>query len=310
MPDPATTAAIDAVVERLAPLLGEPESAPVALEGGITNRNFRLRAGGEEYVVRLPGKRTDVLGIDREAERAATEMAAAAGAAPEVATYLGDEEVLVTRFVAGEPVTAERLREPATLSEVAARLRAVHAGAPLRAAFSPFRVVESYRDDAAARGAAIPPEYAWAAARSQEIEPLMAGPEHMPVPCHNDLLAANFIAGAGRIWIVDWEYAGMGDRYFDLANLSINSDFAEADDERLLEAYFEEPPTPRRFACLKLMRLMSDFREAMWGVVQTVLSELDFDFAGYAAEHFARLRAAADDPRYPEWVSDARGAAA
>jgi hypothetical protein len=57
------------------------------------------------------------------------------------------------------------------------------------------------------------------------------------------------------------------------------------------------------------MRLMSDYREAMWGVVQTVLSELDFDFAGYAAEHFARLRAAADDPRYPEWVRDARAAA-
>jgi len=58
------------------------------------------------------------------------------------------------------------------------------------------------------------------------------------------------------------------------------------------------------------MRLMSDFREAMWGVVQTAISDLEFDFAGYAAEHFTRLRAAAADPRYPEWVSDARAAAA
>jgi thiamine kinase-like enzyme len=310
MPEPAATTAIDAVVERLRPLLGEPEGDPVALEGGITNRNFRLRAGGADYVVRLPGKRTDVLGIDREAERAATEMAAAAGAAPDVAAFLADEEVLVTRFVAGEPVTAERLREPATLAEVATRLRAVHAGPPLRAAFSAFRVVETYREAAAARGAAIPPDYAGAAAHAAEIEPLMAGPEHTPVPCHNDLLAANFIGDGDRVWIVDWEYAGMGDRYFDLANLSINSGFDETDDERLLEAYFAEPATAARFACLRLMRLMSDFREAMWGVVQAAVSELDFDFAGYAAEHFTRLRRAAEDPRYPGWVSDARAAAA
>ena len=42
---------------------------------------------------------------------------------------------------------------------------------------------------------------------------------------------------------------------------------------------------------LELMRFMSDFREAMWGVVQRRVSELDFDFDGYAAEHFERLRA-------------------
>jgi thiamine kinase-like enzyme len=310
MPDTRPAAAPDAVVERLRPLLGEPEGDPVPLEGGITNRNLRWRAGGADYVVRLPGKRTDVLGIDREAERAATEMAAAAGVAPAVAAFLPDDEVLVTHFVAGEPVTPERLREPATLIEIAARLRAVHAGPRLRSAFSPFRVVEAYRDAAAARGAVIPPDQAPAAALAAEIEPLMAGPEHAPVPCHNDLLAANFIADGERLWIVDWEYAGMGDRYFDLANLSINSGFDEADDERLLEAYFEQPSTAGRFACLRLMRLMSDYREAMWGAVQTVLSELDFDFAAYAAEHFARLRSAADDPRHPEWVRDARAAAA
>jgi thiamine kinase-like enzyme len=310
MPETSPAAAPGAVVERLRALLGEPEGDPVPLDGGITNRNLRLRAGGVDYVVRLPGKRTDVLGIDREAERAANEMAAAAGAAPAVAAFLPDEEVLVTRFVAGGEVTRERLREPATLIEVATRLRAVHGGPALRTAFSPFRVVEDYLDAAAARGAVVPTEQAAAAALAAEIEPLMAGPEHAPVPCHNDLLAANFIADDERLWIVDWEYAGMGDRYFDLANLSVNTGFDDADDERLLEAYFEEPPTAPRFACLRLMRLMSDYREAMWGVVQTVVSELDFDFAGYAAEHFARLRAAADDPRYPEWVRDARAAAA
>ena len=62
------------------------------------------------------------------------------------------------------------------------------------------------------------------------------------MPCHNDLLNANFIHDARGVRIVDWEYAGMGDRYFDLGNLSINNDLREADDERL----FSSAISPRR----------------------------------------------------------------
>ena len=56
------------------------------------------------------------------------------------------------------------------------------------------------------------------------------------------------------------------------------------------------------FAALRLIRLMSDFREAMWGTVQAVLSELDFDYGAYADEHFERLLEGARDPRFQEWV--------
>ena len=54
------------------------------------------------------------------------------------------------------------------------------------------------------------------------------------MPCHNDLLSANFLHDGERVRILDWEYAGMGDRYFDLGNLSVNNGFDEAEDERLL----------------------------------------------------------------------------
>src|SRR6202043_3068542 len=83
---------------------------------------------------------------------------------------------------------------------------------------------------------------------------------------------------------------GMGDRYFDLANFAINNELDEQGSTALLEDYFGEPPSQAQLATLSLMRFMSDFREAMWGVVQTVASDLDVDFADYAATHFARMR--------------------
>jgi thiamine kinase-like enzyme len=121
------------------------------------------------------------------------------------------------------------------------------------------------------------------------------------VPCHNDLLNANFLDD-GAIRIVDWEYAGMGDRFFDLGNFSANHGFTDDHDRVLLSAYFGAPARDADLAAVRLMRFMSDFREAMWGVVQQAISELDFDFVTYADEHFERLRATAAEPRFEGWL--------
>ena len=97
------------------------------------------------------------------------------------------------------------------------------------------------------------------------------------MPCHNDLLNANFIDDGERLVIVDWEYAGMGDPFFDLANFSINHEL-DAEGRAVLLAAYAGDAHAAGLAALDLMRFMSDFREAMWGVVQGVVSELDFDF--------------------------------
>ena len=110
-----------------------------------------------------------------------------------------------------------------------------------------------------------------------------------PRPCHNDFLPGNLIDDGERIRIVDWEYAGMGDPFFDLGNFSVNNDLSSDEDAALLEAYDGERPRRQRLARLTLMRVVSDFREAMWGVLQQGVSTLDVDFRAYADEHFERL---------------------
>ncbi|MBA3729070.1 MAG: phosphotransferase, partial [Actinobacteria bacterium] len=152
-----------------------------------------------------------------------------------------------------------------------------------------------YRDTARARGGTVPGAYEWAheiAARSERTREGGA-----PKPCHNDLLNANFLDDGERLRIVDWEYAGMGDPFFDLANFSINHELDEPGRLLLLTAYFGEVRSEDARA-LELMRFMSDFREAMWGVVQTAVSELEFDFAAYASEHFERLERTSATPAF------------
>ncbi len=292
-------------VRALAPVLGEPEGAPEALTGGITNRNYRLRWGGRDCVLRMPGKDTALLGIERRAEWAATRAAAATGIGPPAIAFDPGLGCLVTEFVEGRPVEPEELR--ARIPELAEALRTIHGGGALPAAFDAFAVVEQYRRIAGERGAEPPPGLGALADGARAIRAVLTGPEHEPVPCHNDLLSANVLDDGRRLRILDWEYAGMGDRYFDLGNLAANNGFTEADDEALLGAYWPDGCTPRRLAALRLMRVMSDFREGMWGVVQATVSELDFDFAGYAGEHLGRVAGALADPRHATWLEAARG---
>jgi thiamine kinase-like enzyme len=294
-------------VERLTELLGSAEGAATPLEGGITNRNYRARFGGDEVVIRLPGKDTEMLEIDRRAERAANEAAAGVGVGPEVLALLDDPPCLVTRFIAGDPLGAADMREPSTLREVAAALRSVHGADRLPVGFSPFRIVESYATRATGRGAELPADYEWGHGLAARIEAAMTGAEHEPVPCHNDLLAANFLRSADGIRIVDWEYAGMGNRYFDLGNFAVNNELEGEQEAGLLGAYFAEPATPPRLAALRLMRFMSDFREAMWGMLQDTLSDLDFDFSGYAVEHFERMRTTAAGADLDALLEEANG---
>ena len=264
------------------------------LGGGITNHNFKVSVGGELFVLRLGGARTDVLGIDRSVEFEAGRRAFEVGVGPEVVALVPEEGWLVARFIDGRQVPPEQMRRPATLHRAAAALRALHGAAPIPGRFDAFEVVQDYRRKAEAQGVRIPAAYEQAIRVSGRIR-VARGPQPS-VPCHNDLLNLNFLDD-GAIKIVDWEYAGMGDRFFDLANFSVNHDFSLHDDRALLAAYFGAVREPD-LASLRLMRFMSDFREAMWGVLQSGISELDFDFDGYAAKHFSRVLATASEPEF------------
>lgn len=290
-------------------LLGPPEGEPQTLSGGITNRNYRVSFGGRDCVLRLAGAGTALLGIDRSCERMASEVAAELGLGPEVIAHLDDPPCLVTAFIEGRQLELADMARPDVLAEIAVGLYAIHGARGIPCTFSPFARVDRYRARAAQRGAAVPGAFGDLRAGARRIEQAIdpAHPEHAPVLCHNDPLTANFIHDGERVRILDWEYAGMGSRYFDLGSLSAKNALSESGDEWLLECYWGEPPTRRRLAMVRLMRIMADFWEGMWAVLQGRLSDIDFDFAGYASEHLERVRVGLSDPRFGVWLEDANG---
>lgn len=274
---------------------GEVELEP--LGGGITNRNAVVTVRSlapRRFVARLPGERTELLGIDRANEAEAAFRAAEIGIGPPVLGELDGIGTLVTELVPGGHLEPEAF--VARLDEVVPMLLRFHRSGPLAGSFPIHRVVEWHARDAAAHGVALPAAWPELHEVSSRIERSFAAADDDLVPCHNDLLPGNVLFGDGRAWLLDFEYAGNNDRYFDLANLSVNCGLDAAADERLLQLYFGEVDDRQR-AKLTAMKVMSELREGMWAVVQQAISTLDTDFATYADTRLASaMTLAADVP--------------
>jgi thiamine kinase-like enzyme len=253
------------------------------LPGGITNSNYRVEAGGAVFVVRLAGERTELLGIDRESEVAACTMAARLGIGPGIVHVDLERGVIVFGFIEGRPIAPDQVGNEPVVGQVAAALLRIHAAGVIRATFDPFELVPAYRSIAAGHG--VVPRFDDAVMLRHLAQIAAVRPWQPRALCHNDLLNSNLIHD-GSVRIVDWEYAGMGDCLFDLANLAVNHRFSARQEEALLRHYFGSL-SEAHVSALQLFKLASEAREAMWGVVQLAISKLEVDFEGYAAEHAA-----------------------
>ncbi len=275
-----------------------------ALHGGITNTNYVAVVDGVSLVVRVPGERTELLGIDRANEAEAARRAAELGIGPAVVGELPEIGTLITELVPGRHLEPTPFTH--RLDDVVRLLRLFHDSGPLHGAFPIHRVVEWHARDASSYGVVPPVSYGLLHQQSRRIEAAFAAAPLPAVPCHNDLLPGNvlFEEAGPHVWLLDFEYAGMNDRFFDLGNLSVNCGLDAAGDEQLLRLYFGEV-TPSRMARLQLMKVMSEFREGMWAVVQKAISTLDTDFVAYANERLDNCKRLAGRPQFEQWLIDA-----
>jgi len=282
------------------------------LTGGITNLNYKIDADGRSYVLRITGANTDKLGIRRDVEYSASLAAGKLGIAPDVMYYIEPEGYLVTRFVNARRIPPEVLRQPNNIMRVVRKLRLFHVRGPkLDAEFNAFRVIEMLTDVSRQNNCRFPFDFDWIMHEVERVEVALTKDPYRPTPCHNDLLNLNWLeeevpGGIDELRLLDWEYAGMGDVFFDLANFSHNQGLNDEQVRLLLQEYFGEV-SPKAFARLRLMWPMSELREAMWGTTQTGISKLDEDFQGYADLWFGRARQQLTDPRWNTWLKDVAG---
>ena len=280
---------------------------PIA--AGLTNANFRVEVDGVAHFLRLPGSSKDMLAIDRENELFNTRAAAEAGVGAKVLFHDSRSGALVLEWIDGRTMSNAAFAEPGTPERIAETLRRLHAGPRFRDDFDMVRLSEYYLRVVDERGLRIPEGYREHMAAIPRIEAALAAHPLPTVPCHNDLLAENYLDDGARLWIVDYEYSGNNDPTFELGNTAQELRFDNARQEELCAAYFG----PERFtregpallARMRLQMIMSDVGWTLWAAIQAAISPIDYDFWGWAEERWGRASSAIDGPDFERVLREA-----
>ncbi len=273
--------------------------------GGLTNRNYRVEVDGIPMFVRIPGTATELLAVDRGNEIHNTRAAARAGVAPQVLHVLPGRDVFVLEWLPGRTMSNEAFAAPGMPGRIADMLRRLHGGPRFRDDFDMFHLSARYRDLVDRRAIPIPDGYRERLGMLPRIEAALSVHPPPTVPCHNDLLADNYLDDGDRLWVVDYEYSGNNDPTFELGNTCQELGFDDARITELCAAYFGEA-TPALLARMRLQMIMSDVGWTLWAAIQAQISAIDYDFTGWAEERWARAAAKLDGPDLEDWLEAAR----
>ena len=246
------------------------------LSGGLNNSNYLVTHSGARYVVRIENDLHRV-GVRRDSESKCMTIANQCNISPRLVHH--QSGVMVTEFVEGRELKIPDAKSSEIIELFARVLKTLHSadvqpitGIPL---FSPFQLVEDYARKSIELAAPMSLDLNEALACCAKLKRQF--PQPPSALCHNDLFPTNWLFDGKRLWLLDWEYAGIGSPKFDLGNLAANFRFDPAMEEHLLLSY-GTPITHRVKLELKAMKSLELLRGFLWGAIRAHTTDVDADF--------------------------------
>lgn len=258
--------------------------------GGLTNHTYKVELDdGQAYVVRLPGEGTEEL-INRTDEKVSTKLACDLGIDAEM-LYFGEKGEKITRYIAGaRTMSVNAFKNNDILHKAAEVLRVLHtSGVDTGVPFDVFDMAAGYEKIIRDNSVAFFRDYDAVKAQVMSIRNYVNQYEASAVPCHNDPLCENWVLGEnGKLYLIDWEYAGMNDGMWDLADVSIEASFSKEQDEAFMRSYFGREPEHAERIRFYANKLYLDYLWALWGKTRVPFDGESMEV--YGLERYERLR--------------------
>ncbi len=260
--------------------------------GGLTNRSYKTTLeDGRIVVVRIPGEGTEAI-INRHDECLCTMLGCACGVDATL-HYFGSDGVKIMDFVKGaETMSPSRLRETDILKKVAAIFRKIHgSGVDTKVPFAVFDMAKKYIEFIASKNVSLYSDFDDVRTEVERIKKVVdAQCDIQIVPCHCDSLCENWVLDSdGRLFLIDWEYSGMNDAMWDLADISIEAAYGKSEDELLLGEYFGRDYTTEEYKNFTANKIYLDYLWMLWGKTRV---PYDGEFMErYALDRYVRLKA-------------------
>lgn len=292
--------------DQIPALSGQPREF-VDLAGGLTNRNLLVTTPAGRFVARCTGDNAEALGIDREVEHHNSCAAEKAGVGAPVIDYRPDLGVLVIGYIEGRTLARADFARADVLERVAIGCRALHAGPRFVGDFDMFERQRGYLETVLREGFRLPDGYLEQAGKIDSIREALRARPAGTVPCHNDLLAGNFVDDGEKIWLIDYEYSGNNEAAFELGNIWMECRLDLDQLDRLVSSYFGQH-SAARLARARLLGIVGQYGWTLWGAIQDAVSPLDFDFWEWALERHELAMAELAGPDLARLLDDVQTA--
>ncbi|MBQ6262821.1 MAG: phosphotransferase family protein [Clostridia bacterium] len=274
----------------LSDVLGSSDCAAIERLGGLTNHTYHVSMkDGAEYVVRIPGEGTEEM-IVRGDEKKSTELACRVGVDAKM-LFFGDDGTKLTEYIKDAvTMSGKALHDDGRIEKVAEIFKKMHTcGEDTGVPFDVFDMAANYERIIGDMNVPMFPDYAEEKARVMKIKEIVdreANP--VLVPCHNDPLCENWVESGDRLYLVDWEYAGMNDGMWDVADVSIEANFEPEYDEKLLRAYLGREPDFADMRHFLASKIYVDFLWTLWAKTRVPFDGQPME--DWAAERYARMK--------------------
>jgi thiamine kinase-like enzyme len=291
----------------------DPKTLPLEIVGGMTNRNYMVTVNDTQYVVRIPGDGTDEY-VDRKSDKHCSLICAEIGVGAQVPFYDVEAGIQITEFIKD----SVHMRTPGVLDDPDAARRAARAFRKLHTSGKKFMnefdekdVAQEYLELLRQKDAPLPEGYEQAQVEAEVIRKTLKDTCKERVSCHNDPAPENLVDTGKRAYIIDWEFGGNNDPFWDLGDFSVEADFTDEQDKVFLEAYFDREPTEAEFARMALQKSLVFLLWTLWGVLQEVNKNPRpaYEFASYwdyAMNRFTRCQEIMNSENFPRYLEAVR----
>uniref|UniRef100_UPI004056EA31 phosphotransferase n=1 Tax=Agathobacter sp. TaxID=2021311 RepID=UPI004056EA31 len=268
--------------------MGNLEIRNMTRMGGLTNRTYKAETSNGIYVVRLPGEGTEEI-IVRSDEKKSTELACDLGIDAKLHFFDGSTGEKITDYIVDSvTMNAEALRNDENIKKCAGIFKTLHtSGADTEVPFDVIEMSNTYEDFISRHGGTFYEDFHEVKAYINNIKnSYMVNVKK--VPCHNDALCENWVRQGEKMYLIDWEYAGMNDPMWDLADVSIEADFSEENDAFFLACYFGREATSDERKAFLTNKVLIDYLWSLWGKTRAVYDGEELE--EYARARYARMK--------------------
>jgi thiamine kinase-like enzyme len=259
------------------------------LKGGITNKLYRVKSqDGHDYVFRLYGQKTELF-IDRDIESENLRRMQPSGVTPSLIMYLPEKSTTVVEFIPGYVLKNQDFIKEELWELIIRPVKIIHRSkVTLPYIFDPL--IEIKRFQKILEG--INPNYPEFDVNGtikvlEKINDITRIPHSGYVPCHNDLLAENFILTEDRqrfkepMFLIDWEYGGMSPAHYDIADMFQEILVPGGVERKLLMIYWENRELNYHEYMTDLLKPFPDIYWFLWSLIQLSISTIQFDYYEY-----------------------------